>query len=490
MTIRSSLAVPLQPNSRVLEAYREPPVLKYNQMSKEMRRRSREFPGATQEDIQSTDPVFVLRRVIANPPGSPKVALDEVEVKRRRSADSPHATPTKTTQQIIAEQRAASRAKQHALLSAQENTENGLDVHLPDKGTVRSSRITIDGEEHVRYSYISNDGDTFDISQVVQAELDSKPEDAQETLLSPVIPEFSRQGTDQSIYRTAPNTPLPDDESIKSHTTFPPAKPDLLQRAISHTGPDNATDIANKLDRIIDMAMSFQAEEHDRSSTPVPFDRKSAYVEGTPRAVSPSESEITYALGRDASLSPILGKAPPAIKQAMEPSKSTVTTPRVPATRYLPRARHQRQQPSIASILSDVSVQRESSTTTTLSTIPAESDEPFGMSEATEALRKPLNKPSRPIRLDDDFGFTTMMNVVQARADKMRPVQTAQQPLAQNEVERRYLGRPYIAKAPEPVKKRYAAAEQRLEDEEKEISALMGRILAFALETGHQTTRV
>jgi hypothetical protein len=269
--------------------------------------------------------------------------------------------------------------------------------------------------------------------------------------------------------------------------TFPPAKPDLLQRAISHTGPDNATDIANKLDRIIDMALSFQAEELDRSTTPVPFDRS---VEGTPRAASPSESEITYALGRDASLSPILGKAPPAIKQAMEPLKSTVTTPRGPATRYVPRARHQRQQPSIASILSDVSVQRESSMTTTLSTIPAESDEQFGMSEATEALRKPLTKPTHPIRLDDDFGFTTMMNMIQSRADKMRPVKDVQQPPAQNEFERRYLGRSDAANAPEPVQKRYAAAEQRLQDEEKEMSALMDRIMAFALETGQRAMRV
>ena len=481
----SLLAVPLQPNSRVLDAYREPPVFKYNQMSKEMRRRSREFPGAAQEDIQPTDPVFVLRRVMTNPPGSPKVALDEVEVKRRRSADSPHVTPTKTTQQIIAEQRAASRAKQHALLSAQENTENGLDVHLPDKGTVRSSRITIDGEEHVRYSYISNDGDTIDISQVVQAELDSKTEDAEETLLSPVIPEFNRQATDQSIYRTAPSTPMPDDESIKSHSTMPPGKPDLLQRAISHTGPDNATDIANKLDRIIDMAMSFQAEENDRSSTPVPLDRKPASVEGTPRAGSPSESEISYALGRDASLSPIIGKAPPAIKQAM-----AVTTPRASASRYVPRVRHQRQQPSIASILSDVSIQRESSAAPTLSTIPAESDGPFGMSEATEALRQPLSRPSQPIILDDDFGFTTTMNIIQARADTMRPSTSPQPYPAQNEVERRYLGIPNTAKAPEAVQKRYATMEQRLLDEEKEISALMGRVLTFALETGRQATRV
>lgn len=400
------------------------------------------------------------------------------------SADSVHGTPTKTTQQIIEEQRAASRAKQHALLSARENTENGLDVHLPDKGTVRSSRITIDGEEHVRYSYISNDGETFDISQVVQDELDEKADDAQETLLTPKAPDFGRQTTDQSVYRTAPNTPM--QEEPMPLPAFPP-KPDLLQRAISHTSPDNASDIANKLDRIIDMATSFHAEELDRS-TPVPFERKAPLVV-TPRAPSPSESEIADALSRDTSLSPIIGSAPASIKQAMEtPSRQAGVTPRVivaPSSRFVPRARHQRQQPSIASILSDVSVSnRESSTP--LSTIVDESSGPFGMSQATEALRKPLGKPSRPIKLDDDFGFTTMMHVIQARAEGMRPAKSVPERIAQNEVERRYLNRPVHSEPqmPEAVQKRYTSMEQKLQDEEKEIYALMKSVLAFAVEAG------
>ncbi|KAJ9102612.1 hypothetical protein QFC19_004721 [Naganishia cerealis] len=509
---------PLQPSHKVLDAYREPPVFKSTQMSKEMRRRSREFPGASQDDIQPTDPVLVLRRVPTNLPDSPKVALDEVEVRRRRmSVDTNSSSPgrpgpqTKTTQQIIEEQRALSRAKQHALLSAQENTENGLDVHLPDKGTVRSSRITIDGEEHVRYSYISIEGETIDISKVVQNELadgdgTAAENDLEETLLSPTTPGFSRQPTDQSVYRTAPNTPLPDDESIKSKSSmsFSLGKPDLLQRAIRNSSPDNASDIANKLDRIINMATSFHEDNDIDRLTPVPFQRAAASpaLSSTTlpsRATSPSESEIGRILARNASLSPILGSAPASIKQAMDlPSRmhQGQVTPKPIAsvqplaqTRFVPRAKHQRQQPSIASILSDISVPngRESSTATLSGPISGDPPRPFGkMSAATEALRGPLDKPRRPIKHKDDFGFTTMMHVIEARADKMhaggRPAVTVETP-GTNEIERRYLGREVTSEMPPPVQKRFSSIDQKLEEQERELSSLMGGVLAFALES-------
>ncbi|KAJ9097213.1 hypothetical protein QFC21_004882 [Naganishia friedmannii] len=513
--------IPLQPNHKVLDAYREPPVFKHTQMSKEMRRRSREFPGASQDDIQPTDPVLVLRRVPTNLPDSPKIALDEVEVRRKRiSVDTNSSSPgrpgqqTRTTQQIIEEQRALSRAKQHALLSAQENTENGLDVHLPDRGTVRSSRITIDGEEHVRYSYISVDGETIDISQQVQNELVTEDKatsdnDPEETLLSPTIPGLYRQPTDQSIYRTAPNTPLLDDESIKGKSvmSLPAPKPDLLQRAIRHSRPDNATDIANKLDRIISMATSFHADNDDMDRlTPLPFERTPASpalssATFLSRAASPSESEIGRGLTRDATLSPMLGSAPASIKQAMElPSRmpqghgTAKHTAVQPQSRFVPRAKHQRQQPSIASILSDISATNpHSSSTATSSFSPIMVDSPtppFGtMSAATEALRKPLDKPRRPIKHTDDFGFTTMMHVIQARADKMHAASQAPSATAdtseQNEVERRYLdkdtsnGRRIAA----PVHKRFSSIDQKLEEQERELSALMEGVLAFALET-------
>ncbi|KAJ9119731.1 hypothetical protein QFC22_003441 [Naganishia vaughanmartiniae] len=495
-------------------------LFKHTQMSKEMRRRSREFPGASQDDIQATDPVLVLHRVQTNLPDSPKIALDEVEVRRRRiSVDTNSSSPgragqqTRTTQQIIEEQRALSRAKQHALLSAQENTENGLDVHLPDRGTVRSSRITIDGEEHVRYSYISVDGETIDISQQVQNELVTEDKatnenDPEETLLSPTIPGLYRQPTDQSVYRTAPNTPLLDDDSIKgkSAMSFPAAKPDLLQRAIRNSKVDNATDIANKLDRIINMATSFHADNDDMDRlTPWPFERTPASpaLSSTPllsRAVSPSESEIGRGLTRDATLSPMLGSAPASIKQAMElPSRvpqadGAKPIAAQPHTRYVPRARHQRQQPSIASILSDISATNQHSSSTGASSFsPIMSSTPtlpFGtMSAATEALRKPLDKPRRPIKHTDDFGFTTMMHVIQARADKMKATQTSpvstDSPKA-NEVERRYLDKAppgTTRRVAVPVQKRYSSIDQKLEEQERELSALMEDVLAFALET-------
>ncbi|KAK7684557.1 hypothetical protein QCA50_012504 [Cerrena zonata] len=71
-------------------------------------------------------------------------------------------------QEIIAAQRAATRANQRAILSAQVNTARGLDVLLPGNAIIRSSRYEL--EDRMRYSYVEPDGETFDISDIVEEE--------------------------------------------------------------------------------------------------------------------------------------------------------------------------------------------------------------------------------------------------------------------------------------------------------------------------------
>ena len=75
-------------------------------------------------------------------------------------------------QEIIAAQRKASRANQRAILSAQANLEHGVDILLPDKATIRSSRIggTGGAADMIRYSYIEPDGETYDISEIMEEE--------------------------------------------------------------------------------------------------------------------------------------------------------------------------------------------------------------------------------------------------------------------------------------------------------------------------------
>ena len=71
-------------------------------------------------------------------------------------------------QELIAAQRAATRANQRAILSAQANSVRGLDVLLPSNAMIRSSRYEVD--DRMRYSYVEPDGETYDISDIVEKE--------------------------------------------------------------------------------------------------------------------------------------------------------------------------------------------------------------------------------------------------------------------------------------------------------------------------------
>ena len=71
-------------------------------------------------------------------------------------------------QELIAAQRAATRANQRAILSAQANSARGLDVLLPSNAMIRSSRYEVD--DRMRYSYVEPDGETYDISDIVEKE--------------------------------------------------------------------------------------------------------------------------------------------------------------------------------------------------------------------------------------------------------------------------------------------------------------------------------
>lgn len=219
----------LHPSGKIIDAYRAPPLFKaYDRTSKEFRRRSVDATlilGGPQ-DIQDSDPVFVIRRApqrVASSShrgsmiGSPRASVlnspifedlvgeDAVAQSSPSQARTLHAglepptllrsntdfstasvdtfvtatdertdellaraaSPQATRQEIIAAQRAVSRANQRAILSAQKNSEQGVDIVLPDRGTVRSSRL-LDGDR-VRYSYIDQDG-TVDISELVESE--------------------------------------------------------------------------------------------------------------------------------------------------------------------------------------------------------------------------------------------------------------------------------------------------------------------------------
>lgn len=152
-----------------------------------MKRRS--FDAAqllgTIDDVRQDDPVFVLRRATAYRNSTSRrrssvpldeFALHQLHMNRESSssynsdAHSPidESKLKQSRQEIIAAQRAATRATQRAIVSAQTNSVRGMDVLLPGNVMLRSSRY--DAGDRMRYSYVEPDGETYDISDVVEQE--------------------------------------------------------------------------------------------------------------------------------------------------------------------------------------------------------------------------------------------------------------------------------------------------------------------------------
>ncbi|KAG8729477.1 hypothetical protein FRC12_020950 [Ceratobasidium sp. 428] len=180
----------LMPSSKVLDAFPKQPVMRViDRLSGSSKRRSADSAMllGMAEDIQRDDPVFVLRRSVGvrgsvrSSTSRYSIPLDELALQQAAQRESvsdasvasdqpaPAQPQQMTRQEIIAAQRAASRANQRALLTAQANSEQGVDVLLPDRATLRSARTRAD--ERMRYSYVLPDGETYDISEIVEREL-------------------------------------------------------------------------------------------------------------------------------------------------------------------------------------------------------------------------------------------------------------------------------------------------------------------------------
>lgn len=175
-------------SSRIIDAYPRPPQYRSFERRTDNKRRSADSAQllGSAEDIGPDDPVFILRRAIAYRTSSRRASapLDEIALQRaqRESINSSSTTSDSTAgpddsskqrqlskQELIAAQRAARSANQRAIiLSTQANSARGLDVILPGNAMIRSSRYDVD--DRMRYSYVEPDGETYDISDIVESE--------------------------------------------------------------------------------------------------------------------------------------------------------------------------------------------------------------------------------------------------------------------------------------------------------------------------------
>ncbi|OBZ66553.1 hypothetical protein A0H81_13412 [Grifola frondosa] len=174
----------LSPSSKVIDAFPRPPTYRAVDKRDSKRRSvdSAQLLLGNAEDVQHDDPAFVLRRAIAYRTSSSRhrssAPLDELALQHLRDSVASSSTGSDSTVgqserqmsklEIIAAQRAATRANQRAILSAQTNSARGLDVLLPGNAMIRSSRYEID--DRIRYSYVEPDGETYDISDIVEEE--------------------------------------------------------------------------------------------------------------------------------------------------------------------------------------------------------------------------------------------------------------------------------------------------------------------------------
>ncbi|KIS71101.1 uncharacterized protein UMAG_01012 [Mycosarcoma maydis] len=197
----------LTPTSKVLDAYPSPPAFKLgigNRRSVDGKRRSIDAAAllGASDDIGANDPVFVLRQITHyhSGPKAPRQMTNTVGARAHSPTDNvlaavqetrqtqgqPHTSPHlgesrdvsqaaqalpnpnqgKTPQEIIAAQRAAAAERNAAVLGAQRNTQQGVDVVLTNQARIRSSKLG--SSNKFRYSYVPADGQERDISAIIE----------------------------------------------------------------------------------------------------------------------------------------------------------------------------------------------------------------------------------------------------------------------------------------------------------------------------------
>ncbi|KIY66193.1 hypothetical protein CYLTODRAFT_399105 [Cylindrobasidium torrendii FP15055 ss-10] len=199
----------LRPMGKVIESYPHPPSNKGGdrKMSQEMKRRSVDSTMllGSIEDVDEDAPVFVLRRAVSYRNSSSRhrnsAPLDDLALRNlhrssisSQSPESPASAPSQRTHRdIIEAQRQAKRENQRAILSSQANHVRGLDVLLPGNTLLRSSRNDTQSDR-MRYSYVDTDGETYDISDIVEEEWKAGQDQSRNDLLESVVDGANRDG--------------------------------------------------------------------------------------------------------------------------------------------------------------------------------------------------------------------------------------------------------------------------------------------------------
>jgi hypothetical protein len=404
------------------------------------------------EDVNSEDPVFILRRAITYRTSSSRhrisAPLDEIALQKlhRESVSSSSITSedndTKrhiSKQELIAAQRAATRANQRAILSAQANEQRGVDVFLPNNAVLRSSRY--DTDERTRYSYVEG-GETYDISDIMEEEWDSSSSGKGDLLEGVLSRGGARDGVDEKLHRVL--SKIKDGRTIQRTPSSPPnsasTEDSVYSTVYSCVGQDEA---------------SQTTVERSRSATPVGASKESAA-----RASSPnSERTVTPELRKGRSTTPSStshGRSTPQqahMRQILTTSLATTDS----SSEY--RSAHA--SPTSATTSSPVQVALRLATTDSPSeyrTAVASPSSATTSSPAKVALRPRKPKVTLP---KDDFGVSHMMAIIELSGLQDKPAPLP--PL--NPVDEMLFGRPLNLDELHPaIKEIYAPTLKQLDE--------------------------
>lgn len=388
----------LIPSSKVIDAFPRPPSYRpADRRLSDSKRRSLDsmlLLGAP-DDVATEDPVFTLRRAVTYRTSSSRrrlsAPLDEIALQHLHresmsgssvtSEDSDVKQRHMSKQELITAQRAVWRANQRAILSAQANSQRGVDLLLPNNAVLRSSRY--DTDDRTRYSYVEG-GETYDISDIMEEEWDSSTPAGQGDLLEGVLNRGrARDGVDEKLHRVL--------SKIRGGRT--------IQRTASSTPPSvtTADSIYSDPGQGEESAGSV---ERSRSVTPIES-RGSKADDVLPRERSPaSERTVTPDIRRQRSGTPSSasqGRSTPQQQQQSQPIQAPV-------------APHLRQV-SINSVTTDTSGYR-----TAVGSPVTTSPSPLVKSGPVRQQRKPkLTLPK------DDFGVSHMMAIIELAGLQDKP---------------------------------------------------------------------
>ncbi|KAL4067101.1 hypothetical protein V8B97DRAFT_1874128 [Scleroderma yunnanense] len=420
----------LSPSSRVVDAYTRPPVFKRVQEGKRRSMDSAQLLGSI-DDVSPEDPVFVLRRAISYRTSTSRhrlsAPLDEIALQHLRDSISGSSVSSDqgttqadevkpkqlSRQEIIAAQRAASREKQRAILSTQSNSVRGVDILLPGNAMIRSSRY--DSNEKMRYSYVQ-DGESYDISDIIEEELRETNGAHKSDLLEGALGR-NKDGVNEKIDRVL--TKIKDG---RLHPQIP-----VSQSRTSQTDSLDSARSTTVSEYSIDDGPVLRSE----GGTPTP-------LAATKRTTSP--------------VSDFSSRTPtPTVDNHSTPARSNSS----PKATAIPAQSHPYRQPSIASVMSDISPSAYATPTAQL----------LSPSGSPQNSTMPKLSTKRPYIPDDDFGVSQMLAIIEIASSIKR---TTEPPL--HPIEELLFGKSVEVQSLHPdIREIYSGAFQQLDEMDKTL---------------------